>query len=126
VRDLFVTCSLPEEAKAWVDKIEIEERPRPPYRKILKIIHNEQQKSDQELVEFGIIRAKLRDEYSLNIKQDEVIDLCRALSRFVPQWVTVNSGSVEIKMRPDKILAAVQAVIGEYPEREQLRTDLPA
>jgi hypothetical protein len=109
IRELFTTCSVPDQAKAWIDKVEAEESPFPPYRQILEIIHSEQQKSEEEIVEFGIVRSKLRDDHQINMKQDELVDACRALSRFVPQWVTVNTNSVEIRMRPDKILAAVQA-----------------
>ncbi len=109
LRELFVTCSLPEEAKAWIDKIEAEEPARAPYRQILEIIHSEQQKSDEEVVEFGIVRSKLRDEHGINIRQEEVIEACRSLARIVPQWVTAHQSSVELQMRPDRILAAVQA-----------------
>jgi hypothetical protein len=119
LRDLFVSCSLPEQAKEWIDKIEAESSPQPPYRQILDIIQEEQQKSADELVEIGIVRSKLRDSYGINLKQDEVIDTCKALSRFVPQWVTVYDNSVEIRMKPTKILAAVQAVIGEFSESER-------
>lgn len=109
LRELFIACSLPEEAKAWIDNIETEKAVRAPYRQILEIIHSEQRKSDEEVVEFGIVRSKLRDEYDINMKQDDVIEACRSLARIVPQWVTTYQSSVELRMRPDKILAAVQA-----------------
>jgi len=119
LRDLFIECNLPEDVKRWIDKIEAEEQPRAPYLQILNIVQGEQKKSDEELVEFGIVRSKLRDDYGIQMKQVDLISSCRALARFVPQWVTVNESSIEISMRPDKILAAVQAVIGEYPEQER-------
>src|SRR5207245_11398613 len=43
IRELFQICSLPEQCKAWVKKVESESVPTPPYDKIINAIHTLQQ-----------------------------------------------------------------------------------
>ena len=38
IRDLFQTCSMPEQCKEWVDKVEKEVVAKPPYAKIVHTI----------------------------------------------------------------------------------------
>lgn len=119
LRELFETCSMPEESKAWIDKIAVEKREHPPYKEILEIIKEEQQAQQDELVEFGAIRSGLRRSREIEMSTEDLKEACKALARWVPEWVTVYNDSVEIHMRPDKILAAVSAAISEYPENER-------
>ena len=41
LRELFLTCSLPDEASAWIDKVLNEKVEQPPYREILEAIYAE-------------------------------------------------------------------------------------
>src|SRR5262249_314081 len=40
IRDLLISCRLPQECKTWIDKIENETVAKPPYRKIINAIHD--------------------------------------------------------------------------------------
>ncbi|HEU4647910.1 MAG TPA: ATP-binding protein [Gemmatimonadales bacterium] len=126
IRDLLLQCSLPDDAATWINAIAAEKRQQAPYKDILEVIHEEQRAQDLERVEFGALRAGLRRSRKVELSSVELIDACKALERWVPEWVTVQEQSVAIHMRPDKILAAVSSAIGEYPESERQQSDLPA
>lgn len=122
LKKFFEDCSLPEQSKAWIDAIAAEKKARPPYKQILEAIWSEQKSQMGELVEFGALRVAIRP---LTLSSDELKEACRSLARFAPGWVTVYENSIEIHTRPDLILAAVRAVIEEYPQSEAQATDLP-
>jgi hypothetical protein len=125
LRELFQTCSLPAESAAWIDAIAAGQAPRPPYKEILDAIRHEQGAQSAEPVEFGALRVRLRDSTNIMMSKENIVDACKALAMWVPEWITVHRESVEITMRPDKILDAVRARIDEYPAGEATKADLP-
>lgn len=125
LRELFENCSLPEEAAAWIEALQSERRKQPPYKEILEAVHDEQKQQQEEVVEFGALRVALRKSHDLTLNKETLVEECRALARIVPEWVTVHPTSIEIRTRPDIVLQAVRAAIGEYPEKERNAKDLP-
>jgi hypothetical protein len=119
LRELFETCSLPEEAKAWVDKLEAEKMKIPPYKELLDVISKEQSAMPQQAVEYGHVQTRLRLEKNIILEKEEITDLCKSLSKMVPSYVFARNNTVEITQRPDKILEAIRSIIREYPEKEQ-------
>lgn len=119
LRDLFETASTPDEAKAWIDKLEAETRARPLYRQILDMIFEEQEQDPNELVEFGGLRTALRRGPKIDMSQAELVETCTAMSRLVPDLVMIHSNAIEITQRPDNIMKALAAAIGEYPSSER-------
>jgi hypothetical protein len=117
--DLFRTCSLPDEAKKWIDDLAAEKMQRPPYRELLDAIASEQKDMPAQAIEYANVVTRLRVEKKLALDRTQVVDLCKALSMMAPGYVYARSGSVELTQRPDKILEAIKATIHEYPEEEQ-------
>lgn len=124
LRELFVKCSMPDEAETWIDALRDETAKRPPYRRILDTIDLLQREWQDEPVEFSSLRVKLKEKHSVTLSNDELEIVCRTLQNLVPKWLTVHERSVELHTRPDKIMDALRAAIGEYPEEEQAASDL--
>jgi hypothetical protein len=119
LRELFSRCSLPDEAKTWIDKIASEKMQRPPYRDVLEVIAGEQKGAPDHQVEYASVFTVLRREKNVRLSKADVADLCRALSKMAPEYVFARQNTVELTQRPDKILETIRAVIAEYPEEEQ-------
>ncbi|MFH1224228.1 MAG: ATP-binding protein [Candidatus Diapherotrites archaeon] len=119
LRELFEKCSLPEESKAWIDKACEEDIKKAPYKEILKAIEVEQRDAPYQPVEYGSICTALRKDFKIDLKKNEVIDLCKALSRMAPTCIFARENSVELNVRSDKILSAISSVVAQYPDEEQ-------
>lgn len=125
LRELFQDCSLPHEVTAWIDRLAASHTPSPPYKEVLEAIRHEQGTQSTEPVHVSALRVHLRDTKHITMSNHDIIEACKALAMWVPQWVTVIAEHVEITMRPDKILEAVRARIDEYPAGEASKADKP-
>lgn len=125
LRELFTTCSLPQEAKEWIDKLGTESIRRPPYRELLELIAAEQKDMPEQQVEYGNIVTGLRKDKGIKLPKAEVIELCRALSKMAPEYVFARQNTVELTQRPDKIIEAISVLIRQYPEEEQKTISVP-
>jgi len=119
LKDLFSTCRLPQESKEWIDKLADEKIEKQPYKELLEAIYSEQSKMPMQVVEYGNVVTHLRLKKKIQMSKDEIIQLCRALSKMAPGFVFARRSTVELTMRPDKILEAISSTIREYPEEEQ-------
>jgi DNA invertase Pin-like site-specific DNA recombinase len=61
----------------------------------------------------------MRLEKKLDMSRSDLVELCKALSRKAPELVAVTSNTVETRTRPDKIMAAISAMIARYPDSER-------
>jgi hypothetical protein len=118
LRDLFLACISPEEAKAWIDGLLTDQPEKPPYTEILETIWALQDEVPAEAVEFAAVTTVLRKEHQIQMKKPDLIDLCKALSRMTP-YVVVRDRTVELTQRPDRIIEAASAVLRQFPEEEQ-------
>jgi hypothetical protein len=82
IRDMLRTCSLPEQCKAWIDKVEKEKVAKPPYKKIVEAIHSLQQEYEMASVDYGALRVALgKDEPPYKVAtNEELMELCKAMS----------------------------------------------
>ena len=120
LRQMLIDCSTPEEAMEWVNQIATEKPTKEPYNEILDAIWAEQKAETRMPVVFDVLRVNLRNRKpSINKTNEELIDLCRALSALVPAYVTCRERSVELEVPPQKILEAYQVATKEYPVDEQ-------
>ncbi len=120
LRELFTECTTPNESAAWVDKISKENREQGKFKELLETIAEEQEENPGATVEYAALVTGLwRGRYKIKMEKSEVIDLCRALARLAPEYVTALETSVELNQRPDKVLEAIGATIASYPENEQ-------
>ena len=110
IREMLVTCHLPEECKAWIDKIEKETVAKPPYEKIINAIHSLQQEYSMSSVEYGALRVALGREtppYKVNTN-DELAELCKAMSAMANYEITATDRTVELNQSPANVLAAIE------------------
>jgi hypothetical protein len=111
IREMLQTCSLPEQCKAWVDRVEKEVVSKPPYGKIINAIHALQQEYDMAAVEYGALRVALGKEtppYKMNTN-DEVIELCKAMAAMASYEITATDRTVELNQSPANVLAAIES-----------------
>lgn len=110
LRDLFQTCSLPEEAKAWVDKLEQSQPKRPPYKEVIETIYQLQQDHNGNAVEYyGLLVALGVRTPPVRTESQELIDLCKAMSHMAPGYMSASSTSVAIEQSPRNVLAAIES-----------------
>lgn len=121
LRGLFSSCFSPDEVKEWIDKLEAEVPQKPPYKEILAIVWELQQTLPDLAVEFATVVTQLKLLHNLHLKKDELVDLCKAMSRMAPQ-VVVREQTVELTQPPDRILDAVSKTLSSYPVAEQKLT----
>jgi hypothetical protein len=116
IRNLFQSCSLPEQCKAWIDNIEKEIVAKPPYEKIINAIHALQQEYDRAAVEYGALRVALGKEaspYKVNTN-DELVELCKAMAAMASYEITATDRTVELNQSPENVLAAIEAATKSY------------
>ncbi len=110
LRELFRTCSLPEESKAWVDKLEAFQPKRPPYKEIIETVYRLQQDHNGNAVEFyGLKVALAYRTPPVTLGLQELTDLCRGMSQMAPGYMSTTEKSVAIEQSPNNVLAAVQS-----------------
>ncbi len=116
IRDLLQACSLPEQCKLWIDKLEKEIVAKPPYEKIINAIHELQQEYDKAAVEYGALRVALGKEtppYKVSTN-DELIELCKAMAAMASYEITATDRTVELNQSPTNVLAAIESATKSY------------
>lgn len=111
IREMFQTCSLPEECKAWIDKVEKESVVKPPYGKIINAIHAQQQEYGMAAVEYAALRVALSKEtppYKVDTN-DELIELCKAMAAMASYEISATDRTVELNQSPANVLAAIES-----------------
>jgi hypothetical protein len=111
LRELFQSCSLPEQSKVWVDKLESSQPKRPPYREIIETIYQLQRDHHGNDVEYyGLMVALGVRTPPVKISPlQELIDLCRGMSQMAPGYMSASVTAVGIEQSPANVLAAVES-----------------
>jgi hypothetical protein len=108
LRELFETCSLPEESKAWIDKLEAVQPKRLPYKEVIDTIYKLQEVHNGNVVQYyGLMVALGMRTPPVKIGLDALTDLCRGMSNMAPGYMTATETSVAIEQSTDNVLAAV-------------------
>ncbi len=111
IREMLQTCSLPEQCKEWVDKVEKQTVAKPPYAKIINAIHALQQEYELASVEYGALRVALGKEtppYKV-ANNDELIELCKAMAAMASYEISATDRTVELNQSPANVLAAIES-----------------
>lgn len=120
LRSLFVECVSPDEVSEWIDRLEQEPKPEQvSYREILEAIWFLQANTPDVAIEFAAVVTYLTFNMKRPISKEELMDVCRAMQRIVPEGVVLREQSVELRMRPDRILSVAGANLKQYPEEQQ-------
>lgn len=120
LRDMFSSCITPEETKDWIDKLAAEEPKKAPYRQILEAIAAEQKDVTDRAISYDLVEGRLRHTKDIKLARQELADICKALARMAPGFVSARGNTVEISTSPVKILDAISSTIGQYPEEDQV------
>lgn len=111
IREMFQACSMPEQCKDWVDRVEKESVATPPYEKIINAIHALQQDYDLAAVDYGSLRVALGKDtppYKVSTN-DELSELCKAMAAMASFEITATDRTVELNQSPANVLAAIES-----------------
>ncbi len=111
LREMFATCSLPEQCKKWIDDLEQTKVIVPPYEEIINSIHRLQVESRNEPVEYSELRNELKHStppihYS---DLDELVELCKAMSQMAPGAFVATEKTVELDQSPENVLLSIES-----------------
>lgn len=120
IRELFQTCRTPEDAKAWIERLEKEVVTPVRYRDILETIWRLQKERPSEPVEYAGVTVALDRDKGLKLTKEELKGICQALSKMETRMISAREGSVEMSQPPDRVMETLQAVIQEYPIKERI------
>ena len=118
LRELFVSCSLPEECEQWVAKIASTNIQKPPYKAIIETIALLQKKKDRLPVKYSVLLNELghRDPPIDYDTEEPLIDLCKAMAQMAPGAVFANASTVELDQSTTNVMDAIEAATKEYEE----------
>lgn len=119
IRKMFETCTTPEEVCEWVDRILKEQIEQPPYRAILEAIEHEQRDVRDRAINYTHVESRLRHHNNIRLTEAELKDLCKALSRMAPEFVSAEERTVAITTKPKKIIESIGAMIRDLPLEDQ-------
>jgi hypothetical protein len=113
LRELFENCCLPEESAKWVESIQKSKVKKPPYRRIIQAIEALQKRFKRASVQYSALRVQLSYlsppiEYETD---DDLIELCRAMSQMAPGAVFASSETVELDQSSENVIAAIETAI---------------
>lgn len=121
IRELFKECSLPDQSYNWVELIHKSSVENPPYRKIIETIALLQKRFQKASVSYSALRVELSHldpsiEYQTD---DELCDLCRAMTQMAPGAIFATSEKVELDQSAENVIAAIEAALQDYPPDER-------
>lgn len=116
---MFRACSLPEDCKQWIDKVEKESVTKPPYGKIIDAIHTLQQEYSMAAVEYGALRVYLGGQtppYKV-MTNDELINICKSMAGMASE-ITATDRTVELNQSPQNVIAAIESATKTYQDKK--------
>lgn len=118
LRDLFQTCTLPQQAKEWIDKATSVKPVQQPYKEILEAIWTHQKKWPSAPVQFAALRVQL-DAKGITKSDSELQELCRAMATLAPGRIMQRDHSVELEVPPERVLEAIESATKQYAADEK-------
>jgi hypothetical protein len=120
LRDLFLTCRLPEESARWVEAVAKEKIPKAPYKAIVETIEGLQKKYQKLSVKYSMLMVELGHrkppiEYET---EQKLIDLCTAMAQMAPGALFASATTVELDQSTANVMSAIEAATKEYEESQ--------
>jgi len=111
IRELFQTCSLPQDCHKWLEEIAAAMVKKPPYREIIDAIHHQQVRFKRTSVQFSALRVALDSGTKpIHFETDqELAELCNAMRAMAPRFISTTSTTVELDQSPANVLAAIES-----------------
>ena len=121
LRELFETCSLPDQSAAWVEVVRGTVVEKPPYRKIVETIETLQKKYRKASVNYSALRVELSHmtppvEYQTD---EALLELCRGMAQMAPGAMFAGLRTVELDQSMENVVAAIEAAMQHYPPDER-------
>lgn len=111
IRTMLEECSLPEECKAWIDKLKAEKPVKHDYAAILKTIAKLEAGKRAEPVEYGELRAELRHlSHPIDYADiGELKEVCKRMAGLAPDEVFAAENTIELSQSVPNIVAKIAA-----------------
>jgi hypothetical protein len=118
LRDLFLTCRLPEESAKWVASVSATKVTKPPYKPIIETIEALQKKYNKLAVKYSMLMVELSHrkppiEYDT---EEALVELCKGMAQMAPGAIFAGSTTVELDQSTANVMSAIDAATKEYEE----------
>ena len=119
LRNLF-QCRTPAESRAWIEEIRKSHVKKPPYKKIIDTVADQQKRFNRSAVKFAGLRVALSNlTPSVHYETDQdLLDVCKAMSQMSNGTMAVTSETVEIDQSPANVLAEIEAATRELEDTD--------
>jgi hypothetical protein len=120
LRELFETCSLPQESAAWVEALRQTKVKKPPYVQIITTIERLQKKREKQAVKYAALVNELSHlTPPIEYETDEaLIEVCKAMAQMAAGFMDAGSETVELDQSAANVIAAIDATTRDYPADE--------
>lgn len=117
LRELF-QCKLPAEAHAWVETVRAAQVKKPPYKRIIDTIAQQQKLFKKNAVKFAGLRVALSNlNPTIHYDTDEQLgDLCKTMAQMSNGTMSATSEAVELDQSPANVLAEIDAATHELED----------
>lgn len=117
LRELF-QCRTPSESHDWIEKVRASHVKKPPYKKIIDTIAEQQKTFRKNAVKFAGLRVALSNlTPTIHYDTDEALaDLCKAMAQMSNGTMSVTLETVELDQSPANVLAEIEAATRELED----------
>jgi hypothetical protein len=117
LKELF-ECRTPSESHTWVENVRKSHVNKPPYKKIIDAIAQQQSAFRKSAVKFAGLRVALSNlSPSIHYDNDEQLaDICKAMAQMSNGTMAVTSETVELDQSPANVLAEIDAATRELED----------
>ena len=117
LRQLF-QCRTPSESHDWIEKIRSTRVTKPPYKKIIDAIAEQQKRFHKNAVKFAGLRVALSNlNPTIHYDTDEdLADICKAMAQMSNGTMSVTSETVELDQSPKNVLSEIDAATRELED----------
>lgn len=120
LKELFVTCVLPDESAAWINKVLAEKIEEMPVQDILEVTWELAKMRPGETVHVAQVSTALELSRNIKIPKDQLAIMFRAIMGTSPRFIGINTNNeVEMNQKPEKILPTARQVFSLTPKAKQ-------
>jgi hypothetical protein len=119
LRELF-QCRIPSESHDWIERIRASQVKKPPYKKIIDTIAEQQKTFRRNAVKFAGLRVALSKlNPTIHYETDDALaGICKAMAQMSNGTMSVTSETVELDQSPANVLVEIEAATRELEDTE--------
>jgi len=113
MRDLFLTCGVPEDTSKWINLLEEKTVTKPPYTTIVNTIEALQKKRSQARVSYNALATELSHaKPPVNYATDEELkNICMGMAQMAPLAMSAGPDTVELDQSAANVISAINAAM---------------